>query len=698
MRSLSLLPILVLLALLPLAAQAQCVGPGGINTVGTCPAAVSPVGSDVGLFYQPAQTPHTRKMSLAQIAAYISGQFPTKTEVNCGGVDDTTLIQGVFTTLAASGGQAIVHGHCVLTAAITKTLTVPAALVGDGAEVTTFTFTGATDGFSIMLSRVATNQWGAFAAKGFSVVRSPTSPAIANTAFKVYADPSAATAYYGAAGVSFSDITIRGNFVNTASWQNGMVLSGLVNTPMRNMNIVGVLTNGTDRGDVGLTLDGPASTMFGVSYDLSDSFITGYSTGLSVTGWVQGVFASNDAIIADYYGIRWNGVTPAINHTTNALTASGTTLSFPAGSLGTVVVGDFVSGTNIYLNTTVASVNNSTGQVVLANAVTGPVSAGATIAFQHYGVAEELAVTNSTFNASYRGIYAGFGGFHSVISSTILRWDALASDWSGIEFYETTGFAIGPANTYHGNGTGAEHMIKINSGAADNYYPAIVMGNNGNGINGSGILLAGTVKGTTVEGNSCYSCASVVDNSANPFNNTVGINTLNGVGNLWFDGFGSLRSPGFTIIGLDASTSSVLEINAVAGGSKNLSFNSTTALADWIIGVGGARGGGNTGDDMTVCRYTDLGVVIDCPLTMARSTGKATFIHDVDTSAGITTVSNVAFALPPLVSGLPTCNAGTAYTMRAVSDALAPAYGAAVVGGGAVKLPVWCDGISWKAH
>ena len=50
------------------------------------------------------------------------------------------------------------------------------------------------------------------------------------------------------------------------------------------------------------------------------------------------------------------------------------------------------------------------------------------------------------------------------------------------------------------------------------------------------------------------------------------------------------------------------------------------------------------------------------------------------------------------VAGLPACNSRTAGLSRAVSDARTPAYSVAVVGGGTVGIPVYCDGISWKAH
>jgi hypothetical protein len=41
-------------------------------------------------------------------------------------------------------------------------------------------------------------------------------------------------------------------------------------------------------------------------------------------------------------------------------------------------------------------------------------------------------------------------------------------------------------------------------------------------------------------------------------------------------------------------------------------------------------------------------------------------------------------------------SAATSYLRAFVSDALSPTFGATVVGGGAVKTPVYSDGTNWK--
>lgn len=66
------------------------------------------------------------------------------------------------------------------------------------------------------------------------------------------------------------------------------------------------------------------------------------------------------------------------------------------------------------------------------------------------------------------------------------------------------------------------------------------------------------------------------------------------------------------------------------------------------------------------------------------------------TFTGTVTIGSVLKLSPLTVSTLPTCNAGAAYTITVVSDALLPAALATVAGGGAVKVAVMCDGSAWK--
>jgi hypothetical protein len=65
----------------------------------------------------------------------------------------------------------------------------------------------------------------------------------------------------------------------------------------------------------------------------------------------------------------------------------------------------------------------------------------------------------------------------------------------------------------------------------------------------------------------------------------------------------------------------------------------------------------------------------------------------LDGSNGLTTNAGVLVANVYTVSSLPT--AGTSGRKAFVSNALSPAFGSAVVGGGAVTVPVYDNGVAW---
>jgi hypothetical protein len=92
----------------------------------------------------------------------------------------------------------------------------------------------------------------------------------------------------------------------------------------------------------------------------------------------------------------------------------------------------------------------------------------------------------------------------------------------------------------------------------------------------------------------------------------------------------------------------------------------------------------------------------------ATSTGsnQATVVLGDTNSSSVTTIqsggainlSGTAVLSGSTVAGLPTCNAGLKGGMRYVTDATAPLYNAALTGGGAVVVPVFCNGTAWTSH
>ena len=50
------------------------------------------------------------------------------------------------------------------------------------------------------------------------------------------------------------------------------------------------------------------------------------------------------------------------------------------------------------------------------------------------------------------------------------------------------------------------------------------------------------------------------------------------------------------------------------------------------------------------------------------------------------------------VATLPTCNASSKALLLVVTDATSPTYNGALTGGGAVTVPVLCNGSAWASH
>lgn len=59
-------------------------------------------------------------------------------------------------------------------------------------------------------------------------------------------------------------------------------------------------------------------------------------------------------------------------------------------------------------------------------------------------------------------------------------------------------------------------------------------------------------------------------------------------------------------------------------------------------------------------------------------------------------VSQLEAAAPYAVAALPSASVSGVGSRAFVTDASAPAFGATVVGGGAVAVPVYSDGTNWK--
>lgn len=123
--------------------------------------------------------------------------------------------------------------------------------------------------------------------------------------------------------------------------------------------------------------------------------------------------------------------------------------------------------------------------------------------------------------------------------------------------------------------------------------------------------------------------------------------------------------------------------NGYAGGGMQLSWNNNLLVGNNVAGSGGEIPGSG---GLKVFGNTDATSSTTGALQSAGGLGVAKAIV-----AG-TTMKTGTY----IVSALPSAATAGAGARAFVTDALSPAFGATVVGGGAVAVPVYSDGTNWK--
>jgi hypothetical protein len=159
----------------------------------------------------------------------------------------------------------------------------------------------------------------------------------------------------------------------------------------------------------------------------------------------------------------------------------------------------------------------------------------------------------------------------------------------------------------------------------------------------------------------------------------------------------------FTITGVGNATSSGL----VTGGTwfwDNLApFAPMQIWGEWTHGIYTHPTLSKINDGLIVRTQPGVGVGWDDGIGIATINGAEVSPGNVDvvlTAAGTGSVR----AASPLrlksytVATLPAASAAYEGAMAYVTDATAPTYNGALTGGGAVKVPVFCDGTAWRAH
>lgn len=133
-----------------------------------------------------------------------------------------------------------------------------------------------------------------------------------------------------------------------------------------------------------------------------------------------------------------------------------------------------------------------------------------------------------------------------------------------------------------------------------------------------------------------------------------------------------------------ATTQQTLTMNGPAGAQRNTVW-STAGVRRWQLAASGtAELGANAGSDLIIQAFDDTGTLLSTPITVTRSTGTVTF-------------GALAKLAAFTVASLPAA-AGNTGAVAYVTDATTPTYRGALVGGGAVKCMVFCDGTAWTSQ
>jgi hypothetical protein len=207
-------------------------------------------------------------------------------------------------------------------------------------------------------------------------------------------------------------------------------------------------------------------------------------------------------------------------------------------------------------------------------------------------------------------------------------------------------------------------------------------------LTSTGALTAsnGGTFGGTFAGNHTYSGALTLSAAGTALNIT---NSASVGSNLTVTGFGQFN--GGVTIGTNTVTANLV-INGQVASYRTLKYNTAGAARISIATNTTAEGGSNAGSDLDFLTYDDVGsVLINPAMRITRATGLVTMTQGAQVAKGI-------IVTPVAVASLPACAAGTKGMIDAVTDALTPAWNATVAGGGAVSVPVYCNGAAWTVH
>lgn len=210
-----------------------------------------------------------------------------------------------------------------------------------------------------------------------------------------------------------------------------------------------------------------------------------------------------------------------------------------------------------------------------------------------------------------------------------------------------------------------------------------MFGCKGDGLKNDSVATTVNVAGTYISNNSGYGVnntsgvANVVTQAAAYGGNTLGNYTAN------------VQANGYKQYGLFGGDA----VNPMYGNTW-LVAAAKAQNAQTIAGVANGAVGANAAASLNFVGGTANS---NAAISLNDNNGAPSLVIAIGSGVG-------AFRTPPIVlpsftvATLPTCNATTKHEVAAVSDANAPTWNAALVGGGAVATMAFCSGTAWTAH
>lgn len=437
---------------------------------------------------------------------------------------------------------------------------------------------------------------------------------------------------------------------------------------------------------------------------------TAYVPGDTITPTLPGT-TTNSILGGAYNGsVFYVATTQVVSATVNAAGASctGATATL-TGTTGTGGAGAFFTAT----------------APVVANAITNPVTitAGGDYRVNPTSIAAEPVTGSSCVGATLTlvmGVHFANvqnPGSYSVVPSKTMTATQGSTSGSGtgatftVTFAPQAGFLLPPTNSPNfgaqNTNQAAYNMCvgylclnAVTSGVEDTAFgwEALNTLTTGNLDTAFGVHALGSI--TTGFGNTGVG-VDAGRNVTTGFNNTiVGQGAIGGV-----SAAGVLRSTAIgqgslavLATGADFDTAlGILSGGAMTTGNHNTIIGArvanttlTTGSRNILIGTDNNcdTAAAATNDNFQICASTGAVPLISGSLVAATTT-PVTFNSPIQIAAAAKTV----------VGSLPTCNAAAEGTWMEVTDAAAaPVYNATVAAGGAVHIPVFCNGTNWTNH